>query len=189
MSPTSAKRRCGICGKSLSQYNQDEICMSHKAEDVSRYRENKKQHDKESRAILAFIKEFHGESTPQEMLAKAKRTEQSPARRRAVTELERYPEALGLLKVASLIFRLSMHGILRKGTTSPKPRVARDVLSYVMTKDLGMSREDIAIFLGYKYVPRVAEGVERIERAMLEDEDLILAVDLVRDEHAVRLEH
>ncbi len=183
-SPASTgKRMCGICRKPLSMYNKSDICMSHKAEDVVAYREKVARQDKRSRAIQSFIKEFHKESTAQDMLAAAAEAEQTPTRKRAVTELAQYSEALGVLKVASLIFRLSMPGILRKKSTSSKPKVARDVVSYIMRRDLKMKPEEIALILGYHYLPRVAEGVDRVSQALLEDEDIICAVDLVREEY------
>jgi hypothetical protein len=186
----AGKRRCGICSKPLSQYNKDDICMSHKAEDVLKYRANSEKKSKESRALHAFIREFHHAGAVEDMLTEAKKGESARNKRRPVIELEHYVEALGLLKIASLIFRLSMPAILRKTSTSSKPKTARDVLTYIMRKDLEMSSEDIATFFGYAYLPRVAEAVERISKAMLAefDEDIVCAVDLVRQERDVRSE-
>jgi hypothetical protein len=109
--PEPTKRLCKLCGRALSQYNKDEICMSHKPEDAAQFRDQRDRESKNSHAILAFIKEFHQEGTPQKMLAAAKRSVTTAHQQRAVTELERYPEALGLLKMASLVFRLPMPDI------------------------------------------------------------------------------
>ncbi|MBP7770521.1 MAG: hypothetical protein KA066_01260 [Candidatus Pacebacteria bacterium] len=178
----AGKRLCGICNKPLSMYNKDDICMSHKAEDIARYREKNQDQGRESRALLAFIKEAHTADTVKEVLDKAKNRKLSSAQRKAVTDLERYPESIALLRIASRVFRMSMTVILRKSSTSPKSKIVRDVLAYIMRKDLEMPPEDVATFFNYQYLPRVPEAVERITRAMLDDEDMILAVDLVREE-------
>lgn len=186
----SGKRLCGICNKPLANYNKDDICMSHNAADVAKYRERVEKQSKESRAIQSFIKEFHKESTVKEMFVAADQASE-PSKRMARTELEQYPEALGVLRVGSLIFRLTMPSILQKNPTdsglAAKRKFVRDVLTYIMRRDLKMTPEAIATFFGYRYLPRVAEGVERIQHGLLDDEEIILAVDLVREERALRL--
>lgn len=189
----AGKRMCGICNKPLSQYNRDDICMSHKAEAIAKYRKKVDVQAKESRAMFAFIAEFHRAGSAKDMFEEAKQTPLTPFKRRGMMELERSPEALGLLKLASMIFRLTMPGILRKSTDPAKglkARLARDVLAYLMKQDLDMTNEDIAAFLGYTYVPRVNEGVRRIAAAMHAedlDEDIICAVDVIRNERDLHL--
>ena len=158
--------------------------MSHKAADVARYRDKMHASSKESRAILSFVQEFHGAGALEDMFKEAKKAPLSETRRRTAEELEKHPEALCLLQVASRTFRLSMPTILRKQSTSTKKvKVVRDVLAYVMHKDLEMSCEDICIFLGLRYEPVVTEAINYISEVFLEDEDIILAVDLVRKEY------
>jgi hypothetical protein len=185
-SPAAAgKRICGICSKPLSQYNRDDICMSHKPEDIARYRSRVERQAKESRAIASFVREFHGESTAAEMFQtalKKSKGAQTP-RKVPVTELERYTEAVGLLKSASRVFRISMFSILRLTSVNPKYKVVRSVLMYLMKKELQMEIEDIGIFLGYNYTPNIRVAIEKVTYDLLEDEDIILAVDLVREEY------
>lgn len=178
----AGKRLCGICEKPLSMYNKDDICMSHKAEDIDDYRKKVENSGRQSRALIAFIKEAHTTDAADEMLNKAKNSRLTSAQRKAITELEKYPESIALLRIASRIFRMSVPLIMRKSSTSPKSKVARDVLTYIMRKDFQMPPEDVASFFGYQWLPRVPEAVERIQSAMLDDEDMILAVDLVREE-------
>lgn len=92
-----------------------------------------------------------------------------------------------------------MPGILRKSRDSnkgTKARLVRDILIYLMRKDLDLEVDDIATFLGYSLY-RVHEGLRRIERAVLDkvdldgidvDEDIICAVDMVREERDLRTE-
>ena len=180
----AGKRICGICGKPLSQYNKDDICMSHKAGDVAAYREKAAKQVKESRAIAAFVREFHGESTAAEMLqvAATKRQKRSVVRKE-VLSLDEYAKALGLLKSASRVFRLSMFSVLRLTSTNKKYKIAREVLIYLMSSELKMELEDIGTFLGYTYLPNVRVSIDNIRNKLLEDEDIILAVDLVLNEY------
>ncbi|MEI9956777.1 MAG: hypothetical protein WDM90_10860 [Ferruginibacter sp.] len=157
--------------------------MSHKADAVAKYRAKVAKETKESRAILSFVKEFHGAGSVEEMFAEAKKKDLTPQKRKVAIELEQYPESLCLLRIASSIFRHKMPSILRKSSTSSEKKFVRDVLCYVMHTDLGMSRDDIAIFLGYSFPPVVSLAVENIAQAYIENEDVILAVDLLRNEY------
>lgn len=177
------KRICGICGRPLSQYNKSDICQWHSAEDTAKFRETQWQQGRNSRELMAFVKAFHKEGTIDEMFEKASKPAAKPRQQRAATELAQYHEALGLLKVASMVFRLSMPAILRIRATQTKNKVAREVMMYIMQQDLKMSVEDIVTFFGYKYPPNVTDSIKGISKAFMEDEDIILAIDLVREDY------
>lgn len=179
----AGKRPCGICGRPLSRYNKSDICEWHSPEDTAKFRAEQWENNRKNRELMAFVKEFHAAGTVDDMFAEASKPAAKPRLKRAATEIEQYHEALGLLKVGSMVFRLTMPAILRIRATQQKHKTARAVMMYVMQHDLGMSVEDIVTFFGYRYAPNATDAIKWIERSFIEDEDIILAVDLVREDY------
>ncbi len=181
-SAEAGPKLCGICGRKMSIYNKTPYCGWHKQEDVEKFLTSQVDPDKRSRELRTFVNEFHKAGIAKNMFSEAKISPRESLRI-AARKLERYYEALGVLKVGSMVFRLSMPTLLKVHSTNKNGKTARAVMSYVMARNLEMKIEDIAIFFGYRYAPAISEMVKKVEVALLEDEDIICAVDLVREEY------
>lgn len=166
----------------MNSYNTTSYCGWHKQADVEAYLKAAAAQDIRSRELRSFVKEFHKAGVAGNMFNEARISNKERFRESAV-KLKNYHEALGVLKVSSMVFRLSMPTLLRISSTNKNMKVARSVMAYVMSTDLEMSANDIATFFGYTYVPAVTELVTKIKNALLDDEDIICAVDLVREEY------
>jgi hypothetical protein len=200
--PTSGKRLCGICNKPLNTHNKNDFCLSHSTADKLAYQSRQEASSARSREFFSFVKQFHQEGAVEDMFAKA--AVAAPKLNTAITEIPQYPEALGLLKAASMVFRLPMPVLLRARVTAPKQKTedyietpasrrtelknirhkaARDVMMYLMKYDLHMEVGQISDFFGFKYPPNVAVSIQKISDALIDDEDIILAVDLMRRDY------